>query len=63
MGVGSKALPGCSCSSKPQGPTYSLNEGTHHLQRTQAGSARQEAHNRPGRIFRDHPRGVGKGTD
>ena len=43
--------------------TYSLNEGTHHLQRTQAGSARQEAHNGPGRFFRDHPRGVGKGTD
>ena len=37
VGVGSKALPGCGYSSKPQGPTYSLNEGTHHLQRIQAG--------------------------
>ena len=45
VGVGSKALLGCSCSSKPQGPTYSLNEGTHHLQRGQAGEARQEVCN------------------
>ena len=63
VGVESKAFPGCGYSPKPQGPTYSLNEGTHHLQRTQAGSAQQEAHNRPGRFFRAHPRGVGTGTD
>lgn len=37
-GVESKAL-GCSYSSTPQGPTYNLNTGTHHLQRAQAGAA------------------------
>lgn len=37
-GVGSKAL-GCSCSSVPQGPTYNLNAGPHHLQRAHAGPA------------------------